>query len=91
MNLKNEFQHLRAQNKRVAVSFYCGQYRELCKRKPELLMEERKCLNCGAKLTNEDVMKIKKEDGSWEEIPLSICPDCFTEQMRKQAGQRAAR
>jgi len=54
-------------------------------------MEERKCLKCGAKLTDEDVMKIKKEDGSWEEIPLSICPDCFTEQMRKQAGQRAAR
>jgi len=54
-------------------------------------MEERKCVKCGAKLTDEDVMKIKNEDGSWEEIPLSICPDCFTKQMRKQARQRASR
>lgn len=45
-------------------------------------MGERKCVKCGASLTEEDVMKIEKEDGSWEEIPLSICPNCFTEQMR---------
>jgi len=39
----------------------------------------------GTNLTDEDVMKIEKEDGSCKETPLSICPDCFTEQMRKQA------
>ena len=28
-------------------------------------MKERKCAKCGASLTNEDVMKMKFEDGSW--------------------------
>jgi NAD-dependent SIR2 family protein deacetylase len=53
-------------------------------------MKERKCVKCGARLTDEDVMKIKKENGSWEEIPLSICPDCFTKQMRKQARAKTS-
>ena len=52
-------------------------------------MGERKCVKCGAILTDEDVMKIKKEDGSWDEILLSICPDCFTKQMRKQAREKS--
>ncbi len=48
---------------------------------------------CGmcASLTDEDVMKIQKEDGSWEKIALSVCPDCFTKQMRKQAQVRISR
>ncbi len=54
-------------------------------------MEERKCVKCGASLTDEDVIKIEKEDGSWEEIPLLVCPDCFTKQMYKQARKRAIR
>lgn len=48
-------------------------------------MVKRVCEKCGARLTSEDVMKIKKENGSWMEIPLSLCPDCFTARMRKQA------
>ena len=53
-------------------------------RKRELLMEKRKCVKCGAHLTDEDVMKIKIEDGSWETIPLPMCPDCFKKQMRER-------
>jgi NAD-dependent SIR2 family protein deacetylase len=46
--------------------------------------EERKCLKCGASLSEEDVMKIKNEDGSWETIPLPVCPDCFVKEMRER-------
>ena len=48
-------------------------------------MKKRKCVKCGANLTDEDVMKIKIDDGSWEIIPLPVCPDCFTKQMRERA------
>jgi len=51
-------------------------------------MRERKCVKCGAVLTDEDVMKIQKDDGSWEEIPLSICPKCFKGEMRKLTRAR---
>ena len=51
----------------------------------KLLMKKRKCAKCGASLTDEDVMKIRFEDGSWEVIPLPICPDCFAKQMAQQA------
>jgi len=48
-------------------------------------MKNRKCVKCGTTLTEQDVMKIKIEDGSWEIIPLSVCPNCFKEQMRELA------
>ena len=51
----------------------------------KLLMKERKCAKCGASLTDEDVMKVKFEDGSWEVIPLHVCPDCFAKHMAEQA------
>jgi len=51
----------------------------------KLLMKKRKCAECGASLTNEDVMKIGFEDGSWQVIPLPIYPDCFTKRMVEQA------
>ncbi len=47
-------------------------------------MEKRKCVRCGASLTDEDVMKIRIEDGSWEIIPLPTCADCFEKQMRER-------
>jgi NAD-dependent SIR2 family protein deacetylase len=47
-------------------------------------MKKRKCVKCGANLTDEDVMKIEFDDGSWEIIPLPMCPDCFTKQMRER-------
>ena len=48
-------------------------------------MKNRKCVKCGASLTDGDVMKIEIEDGSWEIIPLPVCPHCFMKQMREQA------
>ncbi|MCW4027603.1 MAG: hypothetical protein NWE76_08990 [Candidatus Bathyarchaeota archaeon] len=48
----------------------------------------RKCERCGAALTDEDVMKIQIEDGSWETIPLPVCPGCFAQQMRELALDR---
>jgi len=51
-------------------------------------MKKRKCARCGASLTDEDVMKIELAEGSWETIPLPVCPDCFTEQMRELAYAR---
>jgi|GEM_PF-1184601 len=55
----------------------------------KLLMKKRKCAKCGAGLTNEDVMKIGFEDGSWQVIPLPICPDCFAKRMVEQALMHA--
>jgi hypothetical protein len=46
---------------------------------------DRKCERCGANLTEKDVMKIMKEDGSWDTLPLPLCPKCFTQQMRELA------
>ena len=54
------------------------------RKKRELWMKKRKCVECGASLTDEDVMKIKIEDGSWQTIPLPVCPDCFKKQMRER-------
>jgi hypothetical protein len=45
------------------------------------MYQERKCTECGVKLTEKHVMKIKFEDNSWESIPLTICPKCFKKQM----------
>jgi hypothetical protein len=56
-------------------------------RKRRLLMKKRKCVKCGASLTDEDVMKIKIEDGSWETIPLPVCPNCFKKQMRERVSR----
>jgi len=55
------------------------------KRKAKLLMAQRKCEKCGAILGDEAVMKIKLENGSWETIPLPVCPRCFKERMRQLA------
>jgi len=51
-------------------------------------MKERKCERCGASLTDEDVMKLKFEDGSLEVVPLPLCPDCFAKQLAEQAPSR---
>ncbi len=48
-------------------------------------MTKRRCVKCGATLTDEDVMKMEFEDGSWETIPLPVCPDCFMKQMSERA------
>ena len=39
------------------------------------VLSERKCVRCGARLTDEDVMKIILEDGSCETFPFSTCPE----------------
>ncbi len=57
------------------------------RRNRELLMKKRKCVRCGASLVNEDVMKIKIEDGSWQIIPLPVCPNCFKKQMRERVSR----
>jgi len=54
-------------------------------KKARIAVVERKCENCGAILSAEDVMKIKFENGSWETIPLTVCPRCFKERMRQMA------
>ena len=48
-------------------------------------MGERKCVGCGADLSDEDVMKIILEDGSCETFPLSTCPKCFKKELLKKA------
>ena len=48
-------------------------------------MTDRKCAECGAPLTEEDVMKLTFEDGSSEVIPLTLCPKCFTKALAGQA------
>jgi hypothetical protein len=57
-------------------------------KKARLLISKRKCEKCGAVLSDEDVMKIKFENGSWETIPLPMCPRCFKERMRLLAYNR---
>jgi hypothetical protein len=49
------------------------------------LVEKRKCEGCGAIMSEEDVMKIQLEDGSWETIPLTLCPKCLKELLVKIA------
>lgn len=49
-----------------------------------ILTKERRCVNCGATLTDEDVMKMEFEDGSCEIIPLPVCPDCFVKRMSER-------
>jgi len=45
---------------------------------------ERKCVECSAALTDDDVMKIILEDGSCEVFPLFTCPECFKKDMLKK-------
>ena len=47
-------------------------------------MVERKCEGCGVALREEDVMKIKLENGSWQTIPIPLCPKCFTKALMKK-------
>jgi len=49
------------------------------------LAEQRRCEGCGAALSEEDVMKIQLEDGSWEMVPLPLCPKCFKESLVQRA------
>ena len=51
-------------------------------------LNNRKCITCGAELTEEDVMKIIMEDGTCEVIPLSTCPDCFKKNLMKIKHQQ---
>jgi hypothetical protein len=46
---------------------------------------ERKCVNCGAVLGDQDVMKIILEDGSSEAFPFSTCPKCFQKELLEKA------
>ena len=32
-------------------------------------------------MSEEDVMKIQLDDGSWEMVPLPLCPKCFKESL----------
>jgi hypothetical protein len=52
------------------------------------LGEKRKCEGCGAVLSEEDVMKIQLEDGSWETVPLPLCPKCFKESLVRLAKRK---
>lgn len=49
---------------------------------------KRKCVDCGADLTDEDVMKIILEDGSFEVFPFSKCPKCFTKELMESARSK---
>lgn len=49
------------------------------------VLSERKCVRCGARLTDEDVMKIILEDGSCETFPFSTCPECFKKELFEKA------
>jgi DNA-directed RNA polymerase subunit RPC12/RpoP len=51
-------------------------------------LDPRKCVNCGAQLTEEDVMKIISEDGNCEVFPLSTCPECFKKNLMKSKHQQ---
>ena len=51
-------------------------------------LNNRKCITCGAELTEEDVMKIIMEDGTFEVFPLSTCPDCFKKNLVKIKHQQ---
>jgi predicted nucleic-acid-binding Zn-ribbon protein len=51
------------------------------------MLGERKCVKCGADLSDEDVMKIILEDGSCEVFPFSTCPKCF----QKELGEKSIR
>ena len=44
-------------------------------------MKERKCVECGVNLSDEDVMKLIFEDGSCEIIPFSRCSNCFKKEL----------
>ena len=52
------------------------------------IVVKRKCVDCGADLTDEDVMKIILEDGSCEVIPFSRCPKCFTKELMENARRK---
>ena len=54
-------------------------------------MKRRRCLECGVSLADEDVMKIKSEDGSWAVLPLPLCPACFTQQLKERASKNLER
>lgn len=49
------------------------------------ILGERKCVECGADLSDEDVMKIILEDGSCEVFPFSTCPKCFQKELLEKA------
>jgi len=48
---------------------------------------KRKCEECGVSLTEENVMKIKLENGSWQTIPIPLCPKCFTRALIKKDNE----
>jgi len=55
------------------------------------LVEERRCKGCGVVLSEEEVMKIQLEDGSWETVPLPLCPRCFKESLINLARKQGSR
>jgi len=79
----------------ILVSFLTGSLSDILGRKRVLLLsgvfffggwvKMRKCEKCSEILTNEDVMKIAYEDGSYETISLDVCPKCFKKRMQELA------
>lgn len=51
-------------------------------------LNQRKCIDCGALLNEEDVMKIIMEDGNCEIFPLSTCPECFKKNLIKTENRQ---
>ena len=51
-------------------------------------LSKRKCVGCGAELSDEDVMKVMFEDGSCETFPLSMCPECFKKDLLENAHRK---
>lgn len=49
------------------------------------ILVKRKCVDCGADLTDEDVMKIILEDGSCEVFPFTRCPECLKKELARKA------
>ena len=42
------------------------------------------CADCGADLTDEDVMKVILEDGSCEVFPFTRCPECLKKELARK-------
>jgi len=51
-------------------------------------LDKRKCIGCGALLSDDDVMKIIMDDGSSEVFPFSTCPECFKKELLKTADRQ---
>ena len=67
-------------------AFACSLQDVIKRGRSNILMKKRKCAKFGVSLINEDVMKVKFDDKSWQVIPLRVCPDCLAKQIAEQAS-----